>query len=342
MKRYWGFCLMFMASLHVVAQQGVTARFDQLPPFAIDTLPVNDRGLRIILYSNRLWGYYNPDAPATLGNLPVYQQNWDTTQVFAYKNIELADLPDLIDIRLISSLEQFHYPAVGRIVSKYGLRGRRDHNGVDIAKRLGEPIHATFEGKVRYAKYNTGGFGNLVIIRHPNGLETWYAHMTKLNVEPNEYVGAGQVIGFAGSTGRSSGVHLHYEVRYCDQTFDPEHIIDFTTGQLKYQTFALEKSYFNIRSRASDELIEDDIDGYLADLDDTSDVQSEDILNIIARAQNGASTSSSSEAVYHTVVSGNTLGAIALRYGVTVDQICRLNNITRTTILRVGRRLRIK
>jgi hypothetical protein len=168
-----------------------------------------------------------------------------------------------------------------------------------------------------------------------------------MNVEANEFVGAGQVIGFAGSTGRSSGVHLHYEVRYCDQTFDPEHIIDFAEGQLKFRTFALEKSYFNIRSRASDELIEDDIDGYLAGVDTLAEVQSEDILSIIAGAQNGSYASatggsSSSEAVYHTIVRGNTLSAIAVRYGVTIAQICRLNNISSTATLQLGRSLRIK
>ena len=97
---------------------------------------------------------------------------------------------------------------------------------------------------------NTGGFGNLVIVRHPNGLETWHAHLSKLNVQVNEYVKTGQVIGFSGNTGRSRGPHLHFEMRYCDQTFDPEFIIDFPTGCLKYHTFALEKSFFNIHSRA--------------------------------------------------------------------------------------------
>ena len=124
----------------------------------------------------------------------------------------------------------------------------------------------------------------MVIVRHENGLETWYAHLSRINVAVNDYVKSGQVIGFGGSTGRSRGPHLHFEMRYCDQTFDPEFIIDFQSGQLRYQTFALEKKFFNIHSRASEILEEDDDDFMmLAGLDST--VTSSDILEHIAEAQ---------------------------------------------------------
>ncbi len=326
-------------------------KLEDLPRYPIDTIATKDAETEIIIFSNNTWEYYHPTMNL-LDSLPVYKENWDTTQVFSYKSIELSDLPQTIDLNLVKDLSEFKAPIRGKIFSKYGPRSRRRHNGVDIPLKTGEPIYATFDGKIRYAKYNTGGYGYLVIIRHPNGLETWNAHLSKLNVQVGDYVKCGQVIGFGGSTGRSRGPHLHFEMRYCDQTFDPEFIIDFETGQLKYQTFALEKSFFNIHSRASEILDEDEGYDYplLTSVDE--DTSSVDILERIAQAQ-GKGTSSktksssqasiqSSDAVYHTVRQGDMLGKIAIKYGVTINQICQLNNINRNTILRIGRKLRVK
>ncbi len=322
-----------------------TPNLEDLPQRAIDTLDTPDPETKVILYSNNTWSYYRPTLQ-TLDELPVYREHWDTTQVFAYRSIELADLPPVIDLNLISALSDFHYPVKGKVISKYGRRGRRNHNGVDIPLLMGEPVYATFDGRIRYSKYNTGGFGNLVIIRHKNGLETWYAHLSKRNVETEQYVKAGQIIGFIGSTGRSRGPHLHYEMRYCDQTFDPEFIVDFESGQIRYQTFALEKSFFNINSRASDQLEEEDDwdDSFSLLASESNDNTSEDILERITNPQKSQAKAgiNQSNAVYHTIRQGDMLSKLAIRYGVSVDQICRLNGISRTTILRLGRKLRIK
>ncbi len=323
-------------------------KLEDLPRVPLDTLSTADSTTKIIIYANNTWSYYRPgDNP--LDELPVYRNNWDTTQVFADRTIELSDLPSHVNLPLVVSLNEFHYPLRGKVFSPYGPRGRRNHNGVDLPLKVGEPVYATFEGKVRYAKYNGGGFGYLVILRHKNGLETWYAHLSKLNVRPNDYVKAGQVIGFGGSTGRSRGPHLHFEVRYCDQTFDPQRLFDFEAGSLKYMTFALEKAYFNIHSRASDQLEEDDDSGtlthLLAESADGEDV-SGDILENIAKAQQqkpAAAVQSSAGAVYHTIRQGDMLGSIARRYGTTVDRICKLNpGLTGKTVLRLGRRIRVK
>ena len=322
-----------------------TPRLEELPRHVIDTLPTADQDTKVILYSNNTWSYYRPDYADKYADLPVYTQHWDTTQVFAYRSIELADLPSVIELKLIMSLQDFHAPIVGKVYSPYGRRGRRNHNGVDIPLKTGEPIYAAFAGKVRYSRYNTGGFGNLVIIRHENGLETWHAHLSKRNVAVNDYVKAGQVIGFGGSTGRSRGPHLHFETRYCDQTFDPQFLIDFESGALRYQTFALEKSFFNINSRASDQLEEDDEYDLIPLLTENGEENtSEDIVEKITKAQEGpkSATLSQGNAVYHTVRSGDILGRIAIRYGVSISQICRLNNIDRNAILRIGQKLRVK
>ncbi len=343
--------LAFMTAWPVDAQRSRTRTYtppklEDLPQRPIDTLATDDPDTRIVLFSNNTWKYLLANTER-YDELAVYREHWDTSQVFAYKSIELSDLPPVVDINLIQNLEDYKAPIVGRIFSKYGKRGRRNHNGVDIPLSIGEPIYAAFEGKVRYAKFNTGGFGNLVIIRHKNGLETWYAHLSKLNVDYNQYVKAGQVIGFGGSTGRSRGPHLHFEMRYCDQTFDPEFIIDFETGNLRYQTFALEKSFFNIHSRATDQLEEEDDFEFpmlTENLPDT--VTSEDLLEHIAQSQQPKKTDgveiSQGDAVYHVIKQGDILGRIAQRYGVSIRQICQLNNITPETILRIGRKLRIR
>ena len=319
---------------------GTTApKLEDLPKRPLDTIPTSDPETKIILFSNNTWSYYRPSLER-LDSLPVYTQHWDTTGVFAYRDIAYNDLPPVVELKLVDDLTQFKSPVTGKVLSKYGPRRRRNHNGVDIPLRPGEPVYATFDGRVRYAKYNTGGYGNLVIVRHRNGLETWNAHLSKLNVKPNDYVKAGQVIGFSGNTGRSRGPHLHYEMRYQDQTFDPEFIVDFETGQLKYQTFALEKSFFNIHSRASEILAEEDeYDLPLLTtqhtLDQIAEAQQKEKKAAVQQKPAGIS---SSGAIYHTIKSGDMLGKLAIRYGVTIDQICRLNGITRNTVLRLGKK----
>lgn len=313
---------------------------EKLPQKAIDTLDTERDDVKVVLYSNNTWKYYHPELDDKLGVHDVYQEHWDNSQVFAYKSVALKDLPDVVELKLIDDLADFRCPLQGKVYSKYGPRGSRNHNGIDIPLKTGEPIFSAFEGKVRYAKYNWGGFGYLVIVRHSNGLETWHAHLSRLNVTENSFVKAGEVIGFGGSTGRSSGPHLHFEMRYYDQTFDPEYLIDFASGQLKYTTFELEKSFFNINSRATDQLEDhDEFYDKIASGDNTSD----EILERIAQAQKpGQSVSQGGTVVYHTVRSGDMLGRIAKKYGVTVGQICRLNNIKTNSVIKVGQRLRIR
>lgn len=322
---------------------------EKLPQQPLDTIATDDPETFIVIYTNNTWSYYRPGSAEAFRESDVYTSHWDTTEIFSYKDVEYADLPPMLELRLIDDLGEFRSPVRGRVSSKYGVRNRRDHNGADIPLITGEPIFSTFEGKVRYAQYNSGGYGYLVIIRHPNGLETWYAHLSKVNVRPNEYVKDGQVIGFGGNTGRSYGSHLHFETRYQDQSFDPEFLIDFESGSLKYQTFALEKSFFNIRSRASEILEEDEGYDYpLLASGSGGDTASMDILERIAAAQSASSAASTREAinqgqaVYHTVAKGDILGRIAQRYGVTINQICNLNGITRETVLQIGKRLRVR
>jgi murein DD-endopeptidase MepM/ murein hydrolase activator NlpD len=135
-------------------------------------------------------------------------------------------------------LNNYVHPAKYKTSSLYGVRrrGGRYHWGVDIPFPENTPVVAAFDGIVRVSTYNNGGYGNVVILRHDNGLETYYAHFIKRLVNPGQTVRAGDTIGLGGNTGRSRGNHLHFETRYLGQHFNPARIIDFQNYKLTCDT----------------------------------------------------------------------------------------------------------
>ena len=329
-----------LLSLVILSTSSLNAqRIEDLPRIAMDTLDLGSTNAKVVIYTNNTWDFYFPSLDSLVAR-NVYTTNWVTDQVFAYKGTSANDLPASMELTLFKKVSEYKCPVVGRVTSKYGIRRGRNHNGIDIPLKLREPIYAAFPGVVRYARYNGGGYGNLVIVRHDNGLETWYGHLSKTNVEVGDYVVAGAVVGFAGSTGRSSGVHLHFEIRYQDLTFNPERIFDFATGDIRYQNFVLEKSFFNIRSNASELLEDNDEEIALLATEDGQEITSEDILANIEKIQEAEAKKL--EPVYYTIKSGDTLSRIASRNGTTVSELCRLNGISRNAIIRAGRQLRIR
>ena len=285
----------------------------------LDTLPSGDDAVQVVLFANSSWKYIRNRAVQK--DSTIFEKYWDNEKLFPYKDVEYSSLPKSLVIDLVDSTNGYHTPyKPSPIRSRYGPRRGRAHQGVDLALKAGEPIYATFSGRVRVSQYNKGGYGNLVIIRHDNGLETFYGHLSERMVEPNQWVEAGQVIGLGGSTGRSTGPHLHFETRYYGQSFDPERLIDFKSGTLCRETFLLKRSYFSIYSRAG-----------------------QDFEDEIANEEQDKKEQAEREAMrYHKIRSGDTLGAIARKYGTTVSNICRLNGIKSTTILRIGRTLRVR
>src|SRR5690554_6388594 len=124
-------------------------------------------------------------------------------------------------------------PFDGVVTSRYGYRRGRYHNGIDINLNTGDTVVAAFDGKVRCSKYNKSGFSNLVVIRHYNGLETFYAHLSELIVVPNQWVKAGDPIGLGGNTGLSYRAQLHFETCFYDAPLNPEEIIDFKNKKIR-------------------------------------------------------------------------------------------------------------
>ena len=339
--------LFFISNAAAQSSRTVTLEKQNIPCIAIDTLPTDRADFRLVTFTDNTFKYV-PADPVKFRDPAVYGRNWDTINLFVYRNIELKDLPASVDIKLINGVGQFHCPATGRVLSKYGPRGRRDHNGTDIKVEHGDPIYSAFDGIVRLSRWNSGGYGNLVIVRHPNGLETYYGHLSRRNCAAGDYVRAGQVIGYGGKTGRAYGVHLHFEARYCDQTFDPERLMDFEAGNLRFQTFALEKGYFSIRSRAVEgiEAGDDDIDmdNLLASAERSGQSVSDTIMESIEKKEKEEAAKAAEKAAtkYHTIRSGDTLLAIARKYGTTVPKICQLNGISREATLKIGRSLRVQ
>ena len=274
--------------------------------------------IKVILRADNTWSYYK--TPGFQQVTGVFDEHWDETATNPY-GIEQANLPSQWSIWLVDSLDQYHCPFQGSVYyrGKFGVRRGRRHQGVDLPLKTGDPIYAAFTGKVRMSKY-LGAFGNLVVIRHENGLETFYAHLSKRSVEVGDWVNAGDVIGLGGSTGRSTGPHLHFETRYNGFAFDPQWLIDFEKGLLRHRLFVLKKKYFNIYSN------------YEQDFEDEMKNEEDDKKEDAER-----------EAMrWYTIKSGDTLGRIAINNGTTVNAICRLNGIKPTTTLKIGRKIRVR
>lgn len=292
--------------------QSPQAAIDSLPSqkSAMDTLDTRDKYTKIILFDDQTWAYFDIGHPK-IDTASLYDDYWNTTELHAYNAYPASSIPEEVDLLLADSVYNYHSPIIGSVYSGYKVRRGSAHKGTDIPLSVGDSIFAAFDGVVRYVgtTRQTGGYGNLVVIRHSNGLETYYGHLSKTLCEANEAVKAGDVIGLGGSTGRSTGPHLHFEARYKGQAFDPERLIDFQTGELRDSLFTLKKHYFSIYSHYG---------------------------------QTESESKAASDRIVHTIRSGDTLSALARRYGTTVSAICKLNNISANKTLRVGERIIVR
>lgn len=229
--------------------------------------------------------------------LDIYP-NWNNEFVNAYKDVAMPD-------SCTFDLTGFCMPTPSQKITDvfgYRPRRRRAHYGLDIKVYVGDTIRAAFDGKVRIVK-NQGrrGYGKYIVIRHPNGLETVYGHLSKQLVAVDENVKAGEPIALGGNTGRSTGSHLHFETRFLGKPLNPAKMFDFEKQDIVADTYTYRKR------------------------DDSSASSPK-----YARARG----------MIYKVRSGDTLSRIASRQGVSVSKLCRLNGITTKTILRPGQVLK--
>lgn len=226
-------------------------------------------------------------------------------------------------------LRNYCMPTPSRVItSQFGPRWGRQHRGLDIKVYIGDTIRAAWTGKVRIVKYEAKGYGNYVVIRHANGLETYYAHLSKHLVRENQTVRAGEPIGLGGNTGRSTGSHLHFETRLCGVALNPAVMFDFKNQDVVGDTWTFNRSTYNRESAEATRLR------------GTGGVyRGGDGLNY-AEVPTSRSQASSSNVRYHKVKSGETLSAIARKHHTTVSALCNLNRIKKTVTLRPGQILK--
>ena len=231
-----------------------------------------------------------------------------------------SELPDSFNI----NLRHFCMPTTSRIItSNFGSRWGRMHKGLDIKVYIGDTIRAAFDGKVRIVRYEANGYGNYVVIRHHNGLETIYGHMSKHLVGENETVHAGDPIGLGGNTGRSTGSHLHFETRLCGVALNPALMFDFKNQDVTDDYYFFRKDTYNKESLAANRVRGKE----------STDLASADNENIGNNVEGG-------NVRYHKVSRGETLASIARKRGTTVEHICKLNHITKTMRVKPGQILR--
>ena len=251
--------------------------------------------------------------------IDIYTESWNSQAVNPYAGMDVAD-----NVRI--DVSEYSMPVPGYITSPYGYRKRfrRQHKGVDLKLHIGDTVRAAFSGKVRLTRYERKGYGYYVIIRHHNGLETVYGHLSKFLVKPNQDVKVGEPIALGGNTGRSTGPHLHFEIRYIGYPINPMAIFDFPnqTTHTDFYTFS-KRTYTQAR-----------------DYSPNANVQYAEKWLKTNKPKNTYSSTGAKKT--HRVRRGDSLGKIASKYGTSVNSLCRLNGISRSTKIQVGKVLRVR
>ena len=294
---------LIIASVKVIAQDKII----------LDTLSIETDS--IVIYNDKSWEFlsmlnFNGILNVELDSFMKIEfknkitQPWDNYEPYVISN-NLSVIKDSIWLCNINEQHpNYSLPSPGKTNSRFGPRGSRYHRGIDLGFNKSDSIFCAFDGVVRYAKYNSGGYGNLVIIRHYNGLETFYAHLKKIKISKNQKISAGDYVGKGGSTGKVSGPHLHFEIRFYGNAIDPELVFDFKNNCLQSENLFIHRNTFSY-----------------------------------AKKYGGVYSSS---VKYHTIKSGDTLYGLALKYRISLNKICKLNKIKPSKILRLGEKIRIQ
>ena len=263
--------------------------------------------------------------------LPAEDLYADWENKYAHRATQLPD-EYKIDLR------DFCMPTPSRVItSNFGPRWRRQHKGLDIKVYVGDTIRSAFSGMVRMVKYEAAGYGKYIVIRHDNGLETIYGHLSKQLVKENQRVKAGDVIGLGGNTGRSTGSHLHFETRLCGVARNPAVLFDCRAQDVTGDFYVYRKSTYNRESAEATRL---------RGVRGNGSYNPADVNSTATAANRNADKASSKKAVasaprkVHKVKKGETLYRIATKYGVSVEQLRKLNGLGKNANIREGQLVR--
>jgi len=301
---------------------------------------------------------YNEDAEEIVTPDNFYT-SWNNVHV-AITKPSFESLPENLPINLKEGNSNFVFPVKGQLLGQFCYRGRLPHTGVDISLRKGTPVYSSFDGVVRLAK-RYGGYGKMVVVRHLNGIETVYAHLSKIKVKVNQKVKAGDIVGLGGRTGKATANHLHFETRYNGAAFDPMSMMDFATYDLKSDTMVLHRSDFLpkfkiLRSRRHGKTaveINWDENGHqitkaAAVANDAKNEVASDTLAVgtpddkKADLKAAKGIKNKANAKYVVVRNGDTLGHIARRNGTSVKRLTQINGISTKKLLQPGKRIRVR
>ena len=271
----------------------------------------------------------------------IYTEGWDSDLVNCYKD---ANVPNskVIDVR--------HYvmPIKGNYVtSHYGYRPQfgRTHKGIDLRSAIGDTVYSAFSGRVRLTRFERGGYGFYVIVRHENGLETVYGHLSRFLVKPDQYVKAGQPIALSGNTGRSTGPHLHFETRFMGYAINPEAIFDFGNRCTHTDSYTFTKSTYtkardyapSKRYAAAKKSTEKPAEPAATSTRSSKKEQPQ----VTASTKKSTKESREKSRSTYQVQKGDNLEKIAARNNTTVAQLKKLNGMTSDKVVE-GKVLKVK
>ncbi len=248
------------------------------------------------------------DAEKVLDNIYGIYKSWNNNSTHCYSR---NDVPESHKI----DLRGFSMPTKSRLVTSnfgYRPRFRRMHKGIDVKVLTGDTIYAAFDGVVRIVRFEAKGYGHYIVLRHENGLETYYAHLSKTLCDINQTVKSGQPIGLGGNTGRSFGSHLHFETRVMGEAINPALLFDFPNQDVTGDFYVFHKPKGDTNYTGPD--------------------------TKVATAKKATSKKVTTR--YYKVRKGDSLARIAKRTGSSVAQLCKVNRISKKTALRPGQMLR--
>lgn len=280
------------------------------PELLADNLPIKDN--RRVLELKKMMSEVSEEElefPA----VDLYGEDSWSEYVNPFAGNKSVQIPDTCSI----NCTEFSYPltTITATTSRFGYRRRfrRMHYGIDLKVQVGDTIRSAFDGKVRIVSFERKGYGNYIVVRHPNGLETVYGHLSKHLIQEGQIVRAGEPIGLGGNTGRSTGPHLHFETRFMGIPINPEEIINFDTG------IPLKEQYVFVKRNTQKAITG---------------------TSYLAKKKKSSGSKGSSIAI-HKIRQGDTLSGIAAKYGTSVAKLCKLNGLTSKTTLKVGKSIRV-